>query len=86
MCTIALAKEFCPFVRVNGVSPGAILWPEKTNGVILETKKADIIKKIPLNRMGEPSDIADAVEFLAHSASYVTGQVICVDGGRSLNQ
>ena len=86
MCTKALAKEFSPFVRVNGVSPGAVLWPAKTNGVTLENKKADIIKKIPLNRKGEPSDIADAVEFLARSASYVTGQVICVDGGRSLNQ
>ena len=86
MCTMALAKEFSPFVRVNGVSPGAVLWPGKTNGVTLETKKADIIKKIPFNRMGEPSDIADAVEFLARSASYVTGQVISVDGGRSLNQ
>ena len=86
MCTMALAKEFSPFVRVNGVSPGAVLWPEKANGVTLEIKKADIIKKIPFNRMGEPSDIADAVEFLARSASYVTGQVISVDGGRSLNQ
>ena len=86
MCTMALAKEFAPFVRVNGVNPGAILWPEKTNGVTLETKKAEILKKIPLNRKGEPGDIADAVQFLACSASYVTGQVICVDGGRSLNQ
>lgn len=86
MCTMALAKEFSPFVRVNGVSPGAVLWPEKTNELALETKKADVIKKVPFNRMGEPSEIADAVEFLARSASYVTGHVICVDGGRSLNQ
>ena len=86
MCTLALAKEFSPFVRVNGVSPGAVLWPEGTNEEILETKKAEILKKIPLNRKGEPCDIADALEFLARSAGYVTGQVICVDGGRSLNQ
>ena len=66
---MALAKAFSPFFRVNGVSPGAVLWPEKTNGVTLETKKADIIKKIPLNRKGEPSDIADAVEFFARSAN-----------------
>lgn len=88
MCTMALTKEFAPFVRVNGVSPGAILWPEQTIGVTLETKKAEILKKIPLNRKGEPSDVVEAVEFLAHSSSagYITGQVICVDGGRSLNQ
>lgn len=86
MCTTALAKEFAPFVRVNGVSPGAILWPEQTNGKSLETKMAEILQKIPLNRKGEPSDIVEAVEFLASSAGYVTGQVIRVDGGRSLNQ
>ena len=88
MCTMALAKEFAPSVRVNGVSPGAIIWPEQTTGVALETKKAEIPKKIPLNRKGEPSDVVEAVEFLAHSnsAGYITGQVICVDGGRSLNQ
>lgn len=85
MCTMALAKEFSPFVRVNGVSPGAILWPE-SNGDPMDTKKAEILKKIPLNRKGEPCDIAEAVIYLARSASYVTGQVICVDGGRSLNQ
>ncbi|KAJ7357789.1 hypothetical protein OS493_023267 [Desmophyllum pertusum] len=88
MCTMALAKEFAPSVRVNGVSPGAILWPEQTMGVTLETKQAEILKKIPLNRKGEPSDVVEAVEFLARSSSagYITGQVICVDGDRSLNQ
>lgn len=86
MCTMALAKEFSPFVRVNGVSPGAILWPEKSNGALMDTKRAEILKKIPLNRKGEPCDIAEAVVYLVCSASYVTGQVICVDGGRSLNQ
>ena len=86
MCTMALAKEFAPFVRVNGVSPGAILWPEQTMGVTMETKKAEILKRIPMNRRGEPNDIVQAVQFLASSAGYITGQVICVDGGRSLNQ
>ncbi|XP_078354558.1 uncharacterized protein LOC144639168 isoform X3 [Oculina patagonica] len=86
MCTMALAKEFAPFVRVNGVSPGAILWPEQWKGVTVETKKAEILKKIPLSRRGEPGDIAEAVQFLACSAGYITGQVINVDGGRSLNQ
>ena len=95
MCTMALAKEFAPFVRVNGVSPGAILWPDQevnnftpAVGLTLETKKADILKEVPMNRRGEPSDVVQVVEFLAHacSAGYVTGQVIRVDGGRSLNQ
>ena len=95
MCTMALAKEFAPFVRVNGVSPGAILWPEQainddisTVGVTLEAKKAEILQKVPMSRNGEPSDVVQAVEFLACacSAGYVTGQVIRVDGGRSLNQ
>ena len=86
MCTMALAKEFAPFVRVNGVSPGAILPSEQTLGVTMEAKMAETLKRIPMNRKGEPDDVADAVQFLACSAGYVTGQVIRVDGGRSLNQ
>ena len=95
MCTKALAREFAPFVRVNGVSPGAILWPEQainddilTAGITLETKKAEILEKIPMKRRGEPSDVVQAVEFLARacSAGYITGQVFRVDGGRTLNQ
>ena len=95
MCTMALAKEFAPFVRVNGVSPGAILWPEQavnddilTEGAALKPNKAEILKKVPMNRGGEPSDVTQAVEYLAcaSSAGYVTGQVIRVDGGRTLNQ
>ena len=92
---MVLAKEFAPFVRVNGVSPGAILWPEQavnddisTEGAALESKKAEILKKVPMNRRGEPNDVIQAVEYLACacSAGYVTGQVIRVDGGRTLNQ
>lgn len=95
MCTMALAKEFAPFVRVNGVSPGAILWPEQavnnyisTEAVTLEIKKAEILENVPMSRRGQPNDVVQAVEFLACtcSAGYVTGQVIRVDGGRSLNQ
>ena len=95
MCTLALAKEFAPFVRVNGVSPGAILWPEQANNdeistevATLESKKAEILAKVPMNRKGEPNDVVQAVEYLACtcSAGYVTGQVIRVDGGRTLNQ
>ena len=81
MLTRALAKDLAPDIRVNGVSPGAILWPE--NGMGDDTKKV-ILGQIPLGRAGDPEDIAGAVLFLARDATYVTGQIIAVDGGRSI--
>jgi pteridine reductase len=81
MLTRSLAKDLAPEVRVNGVSPGAILWPE--DGMNDDTKKA-ILEQIPLGRPGEPEDIAGAVLYLASEASYVTGQIIAIDGGRSI--
>ena len=81
MLTRSLAKDLAPEIRVNGVSPGAILWPEV--GMSQDTKSA-IVRQIPLGRTGEPQDIAKAVMFLASAAPYVTGQIIVVDGGRSL--
>jgi pteridine reductase len=81
MLTRSLAKDLAPDVRVNGVSPGAILWPE--NG-ISEDAKATILKQVPLARPGSPEDIAGAVLFLVRDATYVTGQIIAVDGGRSI--
>ncbi len=81
MLTRSLAKDLAPAVRVNGVSPGAILWPE--NGMT-ETLQANILNQIPLGRSGAPSDIADCVLYLIRDASYVTGQIIAVDGGRSI--
>jgi pteridine reductase len=81
MLTRALAKELAPEVRVNGVSPGAILWPE--NGMSDEIQ-GNILRQIPLGRSGEPSDIAGCVLYLARDAHYVTGQIIAVDGGRSI--
>lgn len=80
MLTRALARELAPEVRVNGVSPGAILWPE--NGLTEKTKQ-EIVSSTPLQELGSPVDIADAVLFLARS-HFITGQVIAVDGGRSL--
>jgi pteridine reductase len=65
---------------VNGVSPGAILWPEYAGGVS-EEEKQQTLTQTALGRMGTPDDIAHAVLFLARDASYVTGQVIAVDGG-----
>ncbi len=81
MLTRSLAKELAPEVRVNGVSPGAILWPE--NGMSDADREA-ILKQVPLSRTGDPEDIADCVLWLVRDATYVTGQVIAIDGGRSL--
>lgn len=82
MMTLALARELAPAIRVNGVSPGAILWPEQTPD---EAAKQNILQRVALGRLGEPSDIASAVAYLALDAPYVTGQILAVDGGRSLN-
>ena len=81
MLTRSLAKDLAPHVRVNGVSPGAILWPE--DGMSDATKDA-ILDQVPLGRPGTPEDIANAVLFLAKDADYVTGQIIAIDGGRSI--
>lgn len=78
--TRALALELAPEVRVNAISPGAILWAADDAD---EAIREEIIRKTPLARRGEPSDIADAVRFLAH-AEFVTGQILEIDGGRTL--
>jgi pteridine reductase len=80
--TRSLAVELAPDVRVNGIAPGAILWPTEQPD---DASKQQIIGKIPLGKTGEPGDIANTVLFLADSAPYITGQIIAVDGGRSLN-
>ena len=82
MMTKSLAVEFAPDIRVNGVSPGAILWPEhESDNTELQQK---ILNKVPLSRTGDPVDISNAVLFLAQSP-YITGQILAVDGGRSIN-
>ena len=68
-------------IRVNGVSPGAILWPESE---LLDTEKQEIVSRIALKRSGQPDDIAKAVLFLVQDANYITGQILSVDGGRTL--
>jgi len=80
MLTRALARELAPRVRVNGVAPGAILWQE---GLEDESVKRQVLRQIPLGRLGTPEDIAGAVVFLVCDAPYVTGHVLTVDGGRS---
>ena len=81
MLTASLAKDLAPDVRVNGVSPGAIAWPE--DGMSDETKDS-ILREVPLGRTGDPADIAAAVLFLVRDATYSTGQIISIDGGRSI--
>jgi pteridine reductase len=82
MLTKALAKELAPKVRVNGIAPGAILWPEQED--VTDEFKSGLLAKTPLQERGQASDIARTILYLAREAPYVTGQVITVDGGRSL--
>jgi pteridine reductase len=81
--TRSLARELGPEVRVNGVAPGTILWPEDDTWKD-EVARQRIMNQTALKRIGEPDDIAKTVEFLLTGAPYVTGQVIAVDGGRSV--
>jgi pteridine reductase len=81
MLTRTLARDLAPEVRVNGVSPGAILWP---NDDMSDTVKASILRQVPMKKAGEPQDIADCILYLTRDARYVTGQIIAVDGGRSI--
>jgi len=80
--TKSLAKELAPEIRVNGVSPGPILWPEQEAALSKQEQQA-VIEKTLLDRCGQPKDIAQAISYLAE-ARYVTGQILAVDGGKSL--
>jgi pteridine reductase len=80
--TRALALELAPHVRVNGIAPGPIMWPE--NGAFDAAAQANVIARTPLRRCGDPADIARAVRYLLADAPFVTGQIIAVDGGRSV--
>ncbi|MGB0466674.1 MAG: pteridine reductase [Pontibacterium sp.] len=82
MMTKVLAKELAPQVRINGVAPGPILWPEDQAAISEEEQQA-ILQKTPLARSGTAGDIADAVAYLA-GAQFITGQILAVDGGRGL--
>ena len=81
MLTLSLARELGPEVRVNAIAPGPVLWPERDLDPAL---KDEIVAKTALKRSGSPDDIARTAYFLVAEAPYVTGQVIAVDGGRSL--
>ena len=79
--TKSLSKELAPEIRVNAISPGAILWPEDED--LTEDQQKERLTKVPLGRIGRPEDISSLAVFLAN-AEYITGQVIKVDGGRSI--
>lgn len=81
MLTRALARELGPDIRVNGIAPGPVLWPESGMD---ESLKREIIAKTALKRHGDPTDVARTALFLAQHAPYITGQIIAVDGGRSI--
>ena len=80
--TRSLSIDLAPGVRVNGVSPGAIVWPENSADYP-PAERERITQQIPLKRVGSENDIAGAVKFLLLDAPYVTGQILAVDGGRS---
>jgi pteridine reductase len=81
--TRSLARELGPEVRVNGVAPGPIVWPD--DGSFDEVARQRVVSNTILRRTGEPDDIARAVYYFIAEAPYVTGQIIAVDGGRSIN-
>jgi len=81
MLTRSLARELGPEVRVNGVAPGAILWPDDMDDVT----KQRIVSRTALKTQGTPDDIAGTVLFLIRDADYITGQILTVDGGRTLS-
>ena len=82
--TRSLARELAPEIRVNGVAPGPIQWPESSEWAD-EVARQRVVHQTLLKRVGEPDDIAKAVEFLVCAAPYITGQIIAVDGGRSIS-
>lgn len=83
MLTKSLAQELAPLIRVNGIAPGAILWPEQSDK-LSDNDKQELLKKIPLQQRGQAHDIASAVLFLVKEAPYITGHILTVDGGRSI--
>ena len=82
--TRSLAIELAPEVRVNGVAPGSILWPEQ-GAHFATAEKERIVGQTPLARVGGPDDVAGAVKYLLFDAPFVTGQILAVDGGRGIH-
>ncbi len=81
MLTRSLARELGPRVRVNAIAPGPVMWPE---GCVDDALREKIVDRTALKRIGSPEDVARAVLFFACEAPFVTGQILAVDGGRSI--
>jgi pteridine reductase len=81
--TLVLARELAPAVRVNGVAPGVVAWPEQGKDAD-PAEQARYLSRVPLGRAGTPEEAAEAVRWLALEATYCTGQIVRLDGGRSL--
>jgi pteridine reductase len=78
--TLGLARELAPEVTVNGIAPGVVEWPDEYP----QSERDKYLKRVPLGRAGTPQDVAELVHFLATAGSYITGQIIRLDGGRSI--
>jgi len=78
--TLSLARELAPEVTVNGIAPGVVEWPEDYP----QAEREKYLKRVPLARAGTPEDVANLVHFLCTEGSYITGQIIRLDGGRSI--
>jgi pteridine reductase len=78
--TLSLARELAPEVTVNGIAPGVVAWPDGYP----DDEKARYLKRVPLQRPGTPQDVAELVHFLCTGGSYLTGQILRLDGGRSI--
>lgn len=83
MLVKSLARDLAPDIRVNGVAPGAALWPE---GYMADSERQEILQRIPMGRPAGAQQIAEAVLFMVNGSDYITGQIIAVDGGRSVQQ
>ena len=83
MMVKALAHDLAPEVRVNGIAPGAALWPSES---LLDSAKQEILERIPMRRVAGAEQIAEAVMCMVTGPDYVTGQILAVDGGRSVQQ
>jgi pteridine reductase len=79
--TLSLARELAPEVTVNGIAPGVVEWPDDYP----QAERDKYLKRVPLGRAGTPRDVAEAIHFLCTSGSYITGQIIRLDGGRSIS-
>ena len=83
MLVKSLARDLAPDIRVNGIAPGAALWPENA---MTDSEKQTQLQRIPMGKPAGAAQIAEAVLFMVNGSNYITGQILAVDGGRSVQQ